>query len=343
MRGIWSRALVVLLTVLEIESFVFLLHDFETGPFFRVFLPLGAHCLTVALLAIGFIHPWDYSKPEDQAWAVTAMCLTLPVPLLGFLGFLTVYALSVMGPRKSGTLLRELQEYISYDPTLVALRKRGIDEERFIMGEVDVAPLREILTGNDVALKRGAILSLARLPKQESVALLKIALSDQSREIRYYASTALSDMEREFNDRIFRLVREIERTPTTIEHHIELARLVLDYVDSGLLDEGMVPYFLDIGLHALDRAVLVAAKDPRIYLLAARLNKRAGKLALADVSVQKYITEKNDDPDGMLLAAEIAFERRDIGRVRDVIAKAIERFPQDKRFQEIRSMMEPKS
>jgi hypothetical protein len=337
---VFGRLLVVLLAVLEVEALVFLLFDFNAGPFWRVFLPLAAHCLAVALLAIGFTRPWDYSKAADRAWAVTGMCLTLPVPLLGFLGFVTVYALATSGPRGRGDLLRDFQEYIAYDPALSEMARRGEDEDRFILGEVDVAPLRDILSGQDVALKRGAILSLSRLPRPEAVTLLKTALADPSREIRYYASTALSDMEKEFNDRIFRLIREVERSPTAIDRHIDLARIVLEYAEAGLLDEGMARYFLDVGLRALDKAVLVAAKDRRIDLLSARLHRRAGNLTAADEAIRRYVGAMPDDVEGALLAAEIAFEHRDTARARAVVAEAAARFPEEKRLAELRAVME---
>ena len=334
-----SRFLVILEAVLETEALVFLLHDFGAGPFWRVFLPLAAHCMAVALLAIGFVRRWDFSKPVDRSWAAIGMCLTLPLPLLGFLGFVVVWALISSGPRSRGDLLRDFQEYISYDPALANLARRGDHSDRFIMDEVDVSPLRDILAGRDLSLKRGAILSLARLPRRDAVSLLKGALADASREIRYYASTALSDMEKEFNDRIFRLVREIERSPTNVERHVELARIIQDYTDAGLLDEGMIRYFLDIGLRALDKATMVGSKDRRIDLLSANLLHRAGDLERADAAIIRYVDAAPEDFEAVLLAAEIAFERRDLPRAREVLRHAEERFPGHKRLAEVRGVV----
>ena len=336
----FGKLLLVLEAILEMESLIFLIHDFGAGPFWRVFLPLAAHCLAVTLLAIGFLRPWDFSKAADRAWAVTAMCMTLALPLIGFLGFVAVYALVASGPKGRGDLLRDFQEYISYDATVMTLPRRGEDEDRFLMQEVDVSPLREILSGKDLALKRGAILSLSRLPRPEAVALLKGALADTSREIRYYASTALSDMEKDFNDRIFRLVREVERTPTAIERHVELARIVLDYAEAGLLDEGMVRYFLDVGLRALDKAVLVAASDSRIDLLAARLQRRAGNFERAEEAIQRYAIAAPGDPEAALIGAEIAFERGDVDRARTILTDAVGRFPDEKRIADLRAIVE---
>lgn len=337
-----SRMLVVVQAALEVEAFVFLLHDFHAGDFWRVFLPLAAHCLATALLAFGFVRRWDFRRPSDRAWAVVGMCLTLPLPLFGYLGFVVLFAMSEAGTPARGELLRDFQEYIAYDPSILpdaSRRMEGVD--LFVLQEVDVSPLRDILAGGDIALKRGAVLSLARVPRREAVNLLKGALTDESREIRYYASTALSDMEREFNDRIFRLVREVERAPTAVDRHFELACTVLDYSDTGLLDEGMVRYFLEVGLRALDKAVLVAPQDARIVFTAGRIHHRLGDLPAARASLSRHRELAPDDVQAGILLAQVEFE---LGRMDDVHAllKTLKtRHPDDQRVHDLAQVLVP--
>lgn len=335
-----GRMLAVLEAVLEVEAFVFLMHGFGLPPFWRVFLPLGAHLLAVALLSVGLVRRWDFSKGRDRAWAVVGLCLMLPLPLLGFLGFVMVYAVLESSGKHGGELLKDFQEYISYDPTIIqGVVHAGGDGERFLMTEVDVSPLKDILSGNDVPLKRGAILSLSRLPRADAVALLKRALADESREIRYYASTALSDMEKEFNDRIFRLVREVERNPTTAERHVELARIVLEYTEAGLLDPGMVRYFHEIGLRALDKAMLVPEHPAQVDLYAGHLLRKMGRLDKAEEALGRYAAARLDDPQVMVVLAEVAYERQDVDRARSIVAAARGRFPEDRRFEDLASVL----
>lgn len=334
-----GRLLAVLEAVLEVEAFVFLLHGFGLSPFWRVFLPLGAHLLAVALVSVGLVRRWDFHSGRDRAWVVTALCLVLPLPLLGFLGFVTVYALVEGGRKGRGELLRDFQEYISYDPAILTGVRPGLEPDAFLMAEVDVSPLKEILAGEDVALKRGAILSLSRLPRADAVILLKRALADESREIRYYASTALSEMEKEFNDRIFRLVREVDRNPTTVERHIELARIVLDYTGAGLLDEGMVRYFHEIGLRALDRAALIPHHGDQVDYLQGQLLRQMGRLDKAEEALLRYQDARPDDPEVRVSLAEVAYERQDVDGARRVVAAARLRFPEDRRFEDLASVL----
>ncbi|NOZ01767.1 MAG: hypothetical protein GXP54_07745 [Deltaproteobacteria bacterium] len=334
-----SYLLVILETILEMESLVFLVHDFGVGPFWRVFLPLGAHLVAMVLLMIGFLGRWDYTKGRDRAWAVTALSLTLPLPLFGFLGFVALYALFHSRPRGTGDLLKDFEEYITYDSDDAGSIRDRRDPESFIMDEVDVAPLRDILAGSDVALKRGAILSLSRLPRREAVILLKSALADESREIRYYAGNALSDMEMEFNDRIYRLVREVERSPTRIEYHIDLARIVLDYMDTGLLDESMAGHFGEIGLRALDKASMVGADDRRINLYMGLLLQKLGRTKEAEAALRKYVETSPEDADAMLTLAEITYELGVIDSTRSVVENGLERFPEDQRFKDLKLVL----
>jgi len=339
-----SRLLVVVQAALEVEAFVFLLHDFHAGDFWRVFLPLATHCLATALLAFGFVRRWDFRRPSDRAWAVVGMCMTLPLPLFGYLGFVVLFAMSETGSRNRGELLRDFQEYIAYDPSILAdTARRAKADDQFVFQEVDVSPLRDILSGGDIALKRGAILSLARVPRREAVDLLKGALTDESREIRYYASTALSDMEREFNDRIFRLVREVERAPTAVERHVDLACTVLDYSETGLLDEGMVRYFLEVGLRALDKAVLVAPQDARVAFHAGRTHHRLGDLPAAEASLLRLQDLAPDDLQAGILLAQVEFELGRKDAVHALLKTLRARHPDDPHVLDLAHVLVPEA
>lgn len=331
--------LVALEAILEVESLIFILHDFDLGPFLRAFLPLFAHCMALALLAVGFLGRWRYSRAEDRAWIATALSLCLPLPFLGFLAFVSLYALYAARPKGSGQLLKDLEAYITYDPSQADLLPTAEDVERFITEEVDVAPLADILKGDDIALKRGAILSLSRLPKREAVSLLKSALSDPSREIRYYAGNALSEMEREFNDHIYRLLREIERSPMRLERYTRLANLILEYATSGLLEPVMVRYFAEIGIKALDKASIVGRPEPRLKVLLGRLYALAGRLAEAEKVLQDYLSEYPNDVGATLLLAEIAFQRGETELARRVVAEGLARFPQEPRLSEVAALL----
>jgi len=330
--------LAVLESVLEAEALVLLLHDFGLSPFWRVLLPLGAHLLALAMLAVGLVRPWNFRDPGDRAWAVLGLSLTMPLPLFGFLGFLAIYA--AMHGRKAGggDLLKDFQQYISYDP--IALPERGTQEpDLFLRAEVDIAPMREILAGDDVPLKRGAILSLSRLPRAEAVVLLKQALQDESREIRYYASNALSEMEKEFNDRIFRLTREVERNPTQEDRHVELARTVLEYTASGLLDQAMIPYFHEIAQRTLDRAALNPRHSPVVDTLLVEVLRRMGRQDKAREVLEGQLDRENRDAGTFLSLAEIAFHSGHLGEARRWVQEGLQHFPEDPRLHQLQEVL----
>lgn len=324
---------------LEIVAFSVLAEDFGLGLTSRVAIFFGSHFLALALILVGLVRKWDLSKPSDQGWAVTGICLCLPLPLIGFVAFTGLYAFYSSRPKGTGELLRDFEAYIAFEDANISAERRTEDADRFIMEEVDIAPLRDLLQSDDTALKRGAILSLARLPKREAVALLRSALADDDREIRYLAGNAISEMEREFNDHIFRLLRYIERAPTRVENHLRLAALILDYVDVGLLEPAMVKYFAQIGLEALDKAIMVGCSDPKIYWLQGRLHRICGQLEQAEHALRRCFETNPADLETVVALAEVAYARGNLALARRVVAEARARFPDDERLVELQEVL----
>lgn len=346
---------VVLQTTLEIESMIFFLKDFEIGEVWRIVLPLSTHGLALILMFFGFIDVWDRKKPQDRAWMAMGLCMTMPLPMLGYLGFVVLYATNALGIRPQGDLLYEFRKYVDPDKGLVGERrvtKKEID--LYVRGQVDVAPLKSILSSHDLASKRGVVLTLAERPSPESVELLKRCLADDSREIRYYASTSLSDMEKEFNDEIYRLVRKTEQQPTDVEKLFELAIVVLRYIETGLLEDEMIQHFIKIGLDAMDKAKIVAPGDYRIYLLIGLLNKMGKRLDLAEEYLLMYLNSIENDPsfiksrwpslrlrgqskieEVFVALSEAAYLNNNIDRAREVIRKAQEYFPESQQIKDL--------
>lgn len=341
LKGKLPGVLFYLEALLQLEVFLIILVGFDLPEFYRIFLPMAGHMVTVLLMGVGFAYRWDYRVGRDKAWAVLGMSITLALPLLGFISYVFLYWMlrDRNVKRDHGELLKDFQEYISYDAALNDGETSKIDSDQFILDEVDVSPIKELLTGADHALKRGAILSLSRVATSESVALLKGCLADESREIRYYASTALSEMEKSFNDRIFRLVKEVERNPTRTERHIELARSVVEYVDSGLLDPGMVRYFYDIGLRALDKAGMVPGHSGSVEYFSGLILGRKGDRRAAIKMLAKAIELMPADIDARLLMAQLQFE---IGALEDAsktLSEAGKAFPMEARIADVAAVI----
>ena len=332
--------LAILETVLEIEAFVFLFQDFGISPFLQVFLPLAAHCLAIMLLAFGFVETWKFQNNQDRGLAALGMALTLPMPLLGFLAFVALYMLAEARLRRAHSFLRDYQKYVIGFETGSWKPKTGVLSPGFVETEVDVAPLRDILLSNDVRLKFGAIRCLSRVPVKKAVELLKLALSDENREIRYSAGNALTEMERSYNDTIYNLFKQIDRRPTATELYLDLARVILEYIDSGLLERTMVRYFAGTALRYLDKARLLGVQDPKIAFYAGEMHRRLGDEETALKEFRRYVaTAREISADEHLTYVQTCYELGRVDEAREAIRKGRELFPDDTRYSDLAAIL----
>ncbi len=105
----------------------------------------------------------------------------------------------------------------------------------------NAVPIVDLLSGDDIEIKRKSVIILHKLKTVKSIALLKKALSDSNVEIKFMAASALLNIENDFKERIKNLEEEIARAeednyPMLHELRYNLAAVISKYLMSGLLD-----------------------------------------------------------------------------------------------------------
>ncbi len=103
-------------------------------------------------------------------------------------------------------------------------------------------PIIDLLSGEDIEVKRKSIVILHKLKTIKSIMLLKKALSDANVEIKFMAASALLNIENDFKERINNIEDEIaaaeeEGYDKIYELRYNLAALISKYLMSGLLDD----------------------------------------------------------------------------------------------------------
>ncbi|UZP67396.1 HEAT repeat domain-containing protein [Desulfovibrio mangrovi] len=122
----------------------------------------------------------------------------------------------------------------------VAIR-RSMDD--LLREELATQPIVDILLGGDEDLKRGAIMLLKRMKSPRAIRLLKESLSDVSTEVRFFAHTALSQLE---EDAMERLEKAEELAASGDSRAIrDYAVTCRDYAHSGLPEASMKTYYLE--------------------------------------------------------------------------------------------------
>lgn len=184
---------------------------------------------------------------------MAALC-SLFLPVIGLCGIsLTFFALNFM---KSQGLAKEYKEK-PFENEAVDVELPA-DITGFLFDEIDIHPIADILAGDDIGMKRGAVNLLRRIGSSEAVSLLRKSLSDSNSEVRFYAHTALTRLEEDYVNLIEDARFRAERFGKA-KNHAELAFAYGNYSGSGLPEVNMQTYYLDLSRQEWEKAL---EKDP---------------------------------------------------------------------------------
>ncbi|WP_320169597.1 HEAT repeat domain-containing protein [Maridesulfovibrio sp.] len=224
------------------------------GSYF-IYVALAAHVISAfsfvlfttakprALPGIGFYYPR------------LAALFTLFMPVLGLVGIsVTLFVGKVW--MKSHGLAEEYREK-SYEGRVVDV-DLPTDITEFLYDEVDVHPIADILAGDDVGMKRGAVNLLRRIGSAEAVKLLRKCLSDENSEVRFYAHTALTRLEEDYAESMDKARFRVQRYESA-SAYAELGSTYRNYSRSGLPERNMQEQAMNFACGSWETAV---EKDP---------------------------------------------------------------------------------
>lgn len=112
----------------------------------------------------------------------------------------------------------------------------NVERKERVLQELDFLSLADILGGADALLKRGAIERLAQLKTPEAIKLLLTHRTDSSMEIRFYATSALARIKKEFDEELESAKQEMKKDIYKVSARFLLAKRYLSYARSHLLD-----------------------------------------------------------------------------------------------------------
>lgn len=141
------------------------------------------------------------------------------------------------------------------------------DVTEFLYDEVDVHPIADVLSGDDMGMKRGAVNLLRRIGSAEAVKLLRKSLSDENAEVRFYAHTALTRLEEDYAQSLEKVRLKAERYDSA-QAHAELAITCRNYARSALPEVNMQEQSMD---YACKHWEIAVEKDPENHDFSMRL------------------------------------------------------------------------
>ncbi len=135
---------------------------------------------------------------------------------------------------KAGTREITLEE-MHLEETDLRLKKLSPDED-----EGMVIPLEEAMSINDSATRRQLMLDILRKSPKQYTELLQKACTDEDIEVSHYASTAVMEMQREYDYRLQKSERLYRRDESDSVYRNRYINDLRDYISSGLIDENVL-------------------------------------------------------------------------------------------------------
>lgn len=237
------------------------------------------HILGTSLLFVSMPRElgWFHYK---RRWPRTFAIMMGFFPGLGWLGSGMLYLSHITYKKKSLEEEDHPWEYL-FKKDLRHIKPQQATER--IIDELDIAPIADIMAGDDLNLKRGAIERLVELKIPEGINLLMRYRSDDQMEVRFFVTSALTRIKADFEEQLTVAKKRVQLDIKNMKERLYLAQIYLDYAASSLLDEATKSEYKREALFHLEEVILSGIDDRHAYDL------------LHDVYIELKCFAKNSD------------------------------------------------
>lgn len=135
---------------------------------------------------------------------------------------------------KTGTRGITLEE-MHLDDEDLRIKKLAPDEDGGM-----VIPLEEAMSINDSATRRQLMLDILRKSPEQYTELLQKACTDEDIEVSHYASTAVMEIQREYDYNLQKAERLYRQDESNSVYRNRYINNLIDYIGSGLIDENIL-------------------------------------------------------------------------------------------------------
>lgn len=241
--------------------------------------PLEAFLIHLAASVMMAMAGVQRAQKRLSYWSPTFFFLTFAFPVLGWL-FSLVFIL-YRAPQ-ANPLLEDEESQPAWAP-IVGRSKSSRSET--ILKELDFMPLADILKGDDIELKRGAVEKLADLRTPEAISLLRRYRNDPSPEVRFYVTSSLSRIQKDFDERLEATKTRVREENFSPASRISLAQNYLQMVASQLADETTNRMYENEAKHHLEAAAASPDAPAEAYWLLLQVLERHAQWEKANATL----------------------------------------------------------
>lgn len=163
------------------------------------------------------------------------------------------------------------------------LRLHRIEQDR----HGQVLPVQEALRINNAETRRSLILEIIRQGPADYIHQLQEACSDSDLEVSHYASTAMMEIQREYELSTQQAEADYAKAPEDPAKLDRAIRCMQRYIDSGLINASVSPAYRDRLAALLERKISVSPED-----MSARIAAANNYLELEDLTRAVAVTEE---------------------------------------------------
>jgi len=243
-------------------------------------------------------------------------------PALGLLAFIVSLAVPVMGlPALVVVAVAQRSRPLSHD-AVAEQTGEGVDEEieakevkpledvvRFLLGEVSVEPLADLITSDDPKLRRAAVDILRQLKNPTSIRLMRQALRDPNPDVRVQASSALNKVDKEMTEALEAASKRVAKEPDNLEALITEAETILAYVRSGLLDAESCHHYLKLAAAPVLKVLRLDRDSAQALDLWGQTALLDGRPRRAQTAFKKILATNNNSLSALLGLAEALYDQ----------------------------------
>lgn len=259
---------------------------------------LGATCHTLGAVATGWgiataLGPGETAR---HGWALFLGTFALLAGPVGVIFAVVSYLLARGQPtRLPLTEVVKAEMFVTEVPDCEPEELLPLDLK--VREHAQIEPFVDLLPVADVATAIAMVNRLKERGQRADVEMIRRLTADPRPEVYQYALAVLDKLERGFAARFFELAQQSQENPRGLGPKLELARLHLEYIQSGLLDDLLEEYYWEIALGHLFEALLARPQHPELgadlaQVLALRgLVREAGQVATVVVRRQPSLLQ----------------------------------------------------
>ena len=271
------------------------------------FLAAVCHLVATVVTGAGMGLALSLSDSAGWGWASLGAFFTFTVGPVGVLISVICYLMARGQP--TGMPLVEVVK--------AEMWIRGDDEEEGelvpldyrLREELRTEPLVDLLPYADVTTAIAIINQLKERGKKRDLQLLRQMTQDKRPEVYQYALAQLDRLVAQYSGPIFALTRELRAFPHRTELRVDLAKLYLEYRDSGLLDESLEDYYWELTLGHVLEAMLSHSHGDIMAIDLARLLHEAGLVEEAIEVAEPNLKKEPGNLKGQLLLLQSLVEK----------------------------------